>query len=142
MQNKSINLQMGLCFLLILANFIAQVPYFIHLYAGRQSLALDLRSATVMGAVFAWFLAGAALLLFKRRNLGFWLMGAFLAVEFLFYLSGSINGVRHGFGLFFQVFNPDPVLRTVYTIGYTNLFASAYGLALLVWQKVAAPRSG
>ncbi len=131
---KIVNLQLGLCFGLILINFIAQMPYFYHLYAGRQSLALDLRSFAVMGAVFAWFI-GSAILLSRGRRSGYWLMVGFLATEFLFYLYNNIGSVRHGFGLFFQVDNPDLLLRMVYSIGYVNLFASGYGLALLIWQR-------
>ncbi len=53
-------------------------------------------------------------------------MLAFLAVEFLFYLAGSLRAALHGFGPFFQVYNPDVVLRIIYSIGYLNLFAAAY----------------
>lgn len=58
-----------------------------------------------------------------------------LVVEFLFYLWNTIGEVVHGFGLFFHLQNPDLLLRTVFAIGYINLFASGYFLCLLLWKR-------
>ncbi len=128
---KNILTQAWICLALILANFVAQVPYFFHLYARTQDLATDIRSFLIMGAVFVVFLAGA-ILLFKGRRSGFWLLGIFLSAEFLFYLSNTVRSVLRGYALFFQVFNPDLTLRIIYSIGYLNLFASGYFLFLLL----------
>ncbi|HEX9013264.1 MAG TPA: hypothetical protein VF813_07100, partial [Anaerolineaceae bacterium] len=49
---------------LILLNFLAQVPYYFHLYYRPGDVAPYLRSFAIMGAVFAWFLA--AVLLYLR----------------------------------------------------------------------------
>jgi hypothetical protein len=139
MQDKSVLAQARVMFALILLNFAAQVPYFVHLYLGRQALAVTLRSFLIMGAVFAWFLAGA-ILLARCRHSGYGLMVAFLAVEFLFYLLGSVNSTLRGFGPFFQVRNPDVVLRVIYSIGYVNLFAAGYFLSLLLrWRSAFLP---
>ncbi len=131
MQSKGVLVQAKVLFGLILLNFIAQVPYYVHLYAGRQSAAVTARSSLIMGAVFAFFLA-ASWLLFTGQRSGYPLMLAFLAAEFLFYLFGLIMSSLHGFAPFFQVDNPDVVLRVIYSIGYMNLFASGYFLWLLV----------
>lgn len=134
--NKSIILQAKALSAIVLLNFAAQVPYFLHLYLGRQPWLTSLRSFAVMGLVFAFFLT-AAILLFKGRREGYLLMVAFLATEFLFYLFGSVSSALHGFGLFFQVRNPDVVLRVIYSVGYLNLFASGYFLLLLVSRRRA-----
>lgn len=133
MSNQSIRVQARLLFFLILLNFVAQVPYFIHLYIRTQPLSTTLRSALIMGAVFAFFMI-ASVYLFKGRSPGYPLMLVFLAVEFLFYFGNLINSLRHGYAPFFQVNNPDLTLRIIYSIGYLNLFASAYFLYLLLFH--------
>jgi hypothetical protein len=134
-QNNRIT-QAWICLALILANFLAQVLYYLHLYAGRMPLALEIRGSLVMGSVFTLFLAGAVLFL-KRQAAGYWLLIPFLTVEFLFYLYNTIGAVVHGYGLFFQVFNPDLTLRIVFSIGYLNFFASGYFLYLLLRNREA-----
>ncbi len=138
MPNKSVLVQARVLFALILLNFLAQVPYYVHLYAGRQALAVTARSSLVMGVVFAVFLL-ASWLCFSGQRPGYPLMLAFLAVEFLFYLFGLITSTLHGYAPFFQVRNPDVVLRVIYSIGYMNLFASGYFLWLLVRYRPLFP---
>jgi ABC-type uncharacterized transport system YnjBCD permease subunit len=58
-----------------------------------------------------------------------------LSMEFLFYFWDAIGSIRHGFGLFFQLSNPDLILRVIFAIGYLNLFASGYFLFLLLYNK-------
>jgi hypothetical protein len=136
MQNKPIRFQVIVLFLLILANFIAQVPYFLRLYyKPGMSLLAESRPFLLMGFVFAIFLV-ASILLFKRAITGYWLMLIFLAVEFLFYLWNTIGEVVHGYGLFFHLQNPDLLLKTVFAIGYINLFAAGYFLCLLLVKRV------
>jgi hypothetical protein len=131
MQNKKITVPAVICFGLILANFITQVPYYFHLYFQTQPLSITLRSLVIMGVVFAFFLSGP-ILLFNKKRLGYWLTISFLSIEFLFYLLNQISSVSHGYGLFFQINNPDLTLRVIYSIGYTNLFACGYLLFLLM----------
>ena len=135
MESKSVRVQTIILFLLILANFIAQVPYFLHLYyKPGMSLLAEARPFLIMGFVFAVFLA-ASILLFRRTVAGYWLMLAFLTVEFLFYLWNTVGEVVHGFGLFFHLQNPDLLLKIVFAIGYINLFASGYFLCLLLLKR-------
>jgi hypothetical protein len=125
-----------LAFLLIFANFLAQVPYYLHLYYGRQALLTSIRNGVPLVTVFALFLLGYGLLMLRRRA-GYWLMVLFLAMDFLFYLWNAVGGVRHGYGLFFQLSNSDITLRVIFSIGYLNFFASGLLLALLLskpWQ--------
>jgi hypothetical protein len=133
-QKRNVRVQACVLFALILLNFVAQIPYFVHLYLGRQAPAVTARSALIMGAVLAWFLL-AAWLLFRGQRPGYLLMVAFLATEFAFYLFGLIQSAAHGYPPFFQAGNPDVVLRVIYSIGYMNLFASGCFLLLLLWRR-------
>ena len=134
MGNKNIRVQVIILFLLILANFIAQIPYYFHLYYNPNNLLAQAKGGLIMLFVFVVFLL-ASTLLFKRRTLGYWLMLIFLAVEFLFYLWNTLGEVIHGYGLFFHLNNPDLLLRAVFAIGYVNLFASGYFLGLLLLKR-------
>lgn len=135
MQSKPIRIQVIVLFLLILANFIAQVPYFLHLYyKPGMNLLAEVKPSLIMGFVFAVFLV-SSILLFKRTIAGYWLMLLFVTVEFLFYLWNTIGEVVHGYGLFFHLQNPDLLLKIVFTIGYINLFAAGYFLCLLLLKR-------
>jgi hypothetical protein len=123
MGSKNIRIQGIILFLLILANFIAQIPYYLHLYYNPNTLFAQAKGILLMLFVFVVFLLASVLLL-KRKALGYWLMVIFLAVEFLFYLWNTIGEVLHGYGLFFHLMNPNLLLRAVFAIGYVNLFAS------------------
>lgn len=131
MASKNIKVQVIILFLLILANFIAQIPYYLHLYYPNN---VSTRGIFLLGFVFAVFLL-ASILLFKRKLVGYWLMLIFLGVDFLFYLWNTAGEVLHGYGLFFHLNNPDLLLRTIFAIGYINLFASGYFLALLLFKR-------
>ncbi|HEU5229725.1 MAG TPA: hypothetical protein VFU49_18040 [Ktedonobacteraceae bacterium] len=134
MESKNIRIQVIVLFLLILANFIAQIPYYFHLYYNPNNLLAQARGVLIMSFVFLFFLI-ASLLLFKQKVLGYGLMITFLAVEFLFYLWNTLGGVLHGFGWFYHLANPDLLLRAVFAIGYINLFASGYFLVLLLLKR-------
>jgi hypothetical protein len=132
--NRRLRLQVWILSGIILANFVAQVFYYFRLYYTPQHPWPQLRSALALGSVFALFLAGAVLLI-RRTQIGYRLMAAFLSVEFLFYLWNTVGEVIHGYGWFFHLGNPDPILWTVFAIGYLNLFASGYFLFLLLYKR-------
>jgi len=116
------------------ANFIAQVFYYLHLYYSTQHPLPEARGALLMGLVFALFLAGSLLLILETRA-GYYLMAAFLALDFLFYLWNLVNQALHGYGWFYHLAEPDPVLWTVFLIGYLNFFAAGYYLVLLLVRR-------
>lgn len=134
MESKTIRIQIIILFLLILANFIAQIPYYFHLYYNPNNVLAQARGGIIMLFVFGVFLL-SSILLFKQHALGYWLMVIFLAVEFLFYLWNTIGEVIHGYGIFFHLNNHDLLLRAVFAIGYVNLFASGYFLGLLLLKR-------
>ena len=134
MESKNTRIQVIILLLLILANFIAQIPYFFRLYYNPNNPLAQARGGLIMLLVFAFFLL-ASILLFKRRAQGYWLMLIFVAVEFLFYLWNTLGEVVHGFGLFFHLNNPDLLLKAVFAVGYVNLFAAGYFLGLLLLKR-------
>lgn len=136
MGSKTIRSQVIILFLLILANFIAQIPYYLHLYYHPNNLLAQVKGGLLILFVFVLFLL-ASIFLFKRRVLGYWLMVVFLTVEFLFYLWNTLGEVIHGYGLFFHLTNPDLLLKIVFAIGYVNVFASGYFLGLLLLKRDA-----
>jgi hypothetical protein len=123
--------QVWVCFGILMANFIAQVFYFYHLYYTSQHPLPSLSSSLLMGFVLVIFLASFSLSM-KRHKAGVLALLAYLSVEFLFYLWNILGGVLHGFGWFFHLNEPDPVLWLVFAIGYLSFFASGYFLVLLV----------
>jgi len=127
-----IQTQIRVLFAIILANFIAQVPYSIHQYG--FSFLTNIRGILLLGIVFFIFLAGYILLLRKQLS-GYRLLVGFLAVEFAFYALTLVGEVAQGFGPFYHLSNPSLLLRIVFGIGYLNLFASGYFLYLLARNK-------
>ena len=134
MGSKAIRIQVIILGLLILANFIAQIFYYFRLYYNPNNILAQAKGGIIMLLVFGVFLL-ASILLFKRQVVGYWLTVVFLSVEFLFYLWNTIGEVIHGYGLFFHLYNPDLILKSVFAIGYLNLFASGYFLVLLLVKR-------
>jgi hypothetical protein len=132
--NRAVRLQVWTLSGVILANFLAQVIYYLHLYYTPQHPWPELRSSLAMGSVFALFLVGDALLI-RGSKAGYRLMAIFLSLEFLFYLWNTVGAGLRGPGWFFHLSNPDPILWVVFAVGYLNLFASGYFLCLLVYKR-------
>jgi len=70
MGNKTIRIQAIILFLLILANFIAQIPYYLHLYYHPNNLLAQVKGGLLLLFVFVVFLL-ASLFLFKQSALGY-----------------------------------------------------------------------
>lgn len=139
--NRNIRIQFWILFIVLLANFGAQIVYFYHLYYTPQQPLPSSRSALLMGSVFVFFLLSYFLLM-TNRLLGFWAMISYLCVEFLFYLWNIIgSGLRPEYGWFFHLRDRDPVLWSVFAIGYLSFFASGYFLILLFFQRKHLGRS-
>ncbi|MDB5167683.1 MAG: hypothetical protein JWN26_828 [Candidatus Saccharibacteria bacterium] len=106
----------------VLADFIAQIPYYLHQYHTPPSISGSL----LLLAVLAWFLFGF-ILLWHRKAKGYLLIIVFLVIEFLFYLSTQITQAFSGKGILLHVLHPDdPTLFIVFAIGYINLLASGF----------------
>ena len=131
--DRNLSLQIKILLLSILANFIAQVPYVIHLYGVRALFTISF-GFSLMSSVFALFLI-ASVLFILRKNIGYWLLVVFLSMEYLFYLWNFVGSIIHGYAPFYHVLNPDPILRVVFIIGYINFFTSGYLLYLLLTHR-------
>ncbi len=127
-------IQLWVLFGILLANFIAQVPYFYHLYYSPQHPLPDLRASLLLGLVFVCFLVSFVLLLARPRA-GYYLLVGYVAVEFLFYLWNVIGGALHSYGLFFHLADRDPVLWAVNAVGYLSFLAAGYCLVLLLAKR-------
>ena len=120
----------------ILANYAAQIPYGLHLY-GRAAIT---HGWAPLFVTLVWFVAGFWLLI-RAKAAGYWLTLSFLLADFGFYLYNLIGGWVHGYGLFFHVWLvSDPILWTVFMIGYANFFAAGSLLVLLIRDRPVSPR--
>lgn len=132
--SKNIQLQVYFLFTVILANFIAQIPYTIHLYGVQRLVALT-PGWFAMLFVFLLFLFGFIFLM-RKNILGYWILFSFLLMEFLFYLYNETLGFLHGYGIIYHLTHDDPLLKIVFLIGFLNLFASGYFLFLLLSKRL------
>ncbi len=122
-------------FVVIVANYVAQVPYYLRLYYFPHHASPAFWGTLALAATLAWFLVGFALL-WRGRVAGYWLTLSFLVTETGFYLYNEINQLAHGFAPFFHLGNPDPVLWMVFTIGYLNMVAGVlFVAALVIWRR-------
>jgi hypothetical protein len=133
--NRKLLIQIWILFGILLANFLAQILYFYHLYYAPQHPFPSPRSSLIMSTVFAVFLVSYYLFITKHKA-GWYMMAAFLAVEFLFYLWNTVSsGLRPEFGWFFHLQERDPILWIVFAVGYLSFFASGYFLFLLFYDR-------
>jgi hypothetical protein len=119
-----------LVLVVVLANYIAQVPYTLHLY---HKLPVGF-GTLLLGTTLVWFLCGYVGLVLRLR-LGYWILLSFLLAEVGFYCWNMVNQVIHGFAPFFHLGNRDPILLTVFTIGYINQLAGVYFLYYLLRHR-------
>ena len=103
------------------ANYLAQIPYYLYLYYFPHHAPPALFGTLLLVATFVWFLVG-------------WLLLAFLLTEFIFYFANMVNQVAHGFAPFFHLQNRDPLLFTVFAIGYLNLIGGLVFAIFLIWR--------
>ena len=137
--NRNFLIRVWILFVTLLLNFAAQILYFYHLYYSPQHPLPTPKSTLEMGAVFLLFLTSYILLMLKHKA-GFYSMALYLSLEFFFYLWNIIgNGLRQGYGWFFHLWEPDPVLWTVFAIGYLSFFTSGYFLILLLYHRRSSP---
>ncbi len=132
--NRMTRVQVWVLFAVLLADFVAQAPYFLHLYYSPQHPLPDLKSSLLLGSVFALFLISFALLIYRQRA-GYYLLLFYLALEFFFYFWNVAGGVLHGYGLFFHLADRDPILWAVNAVGYLSFFAAGYFLVLLLAKR-------
>ena len=118
------------------ANYLAQIPYYLHLYYFPHGTLPSAQGVALLGVTCAWFLVGYVGLAL-RRAAGYWLLLAFLLTEVSFYARGVIIRVTNGYPAFQNMQTHDPVLLVVYGIGYLNMVMDACFVAALLWYRRA-----
>lgn len=116
------------------ANYLAQIPYYLYLYYFPRHAPPSLFGTALLAATFVWFLAGWLLLARRGSRAGFGLLLTFLLTEFAFYAANMVNQVAHGFAPFFHLQNPDPLLFTVFAVGYLNMIGGLVFAVFLIWR--------
>jgi uncharacterized membrane protein len=116
------------------ANYVAQVPYYLHQYYIPHPALPSLAGTAMLLATLIWFLLGWTLLMRRRSRTGYWLLLTFLLAETAFYLYNEFNQVTHGFAPFFHLQNHDPLLLVVFAIGYLNMLGGGVFVAALLWR--------
>ncbi len=114
------------------ANYLAQIPYYLYLYFLPHRALPPLFGTSLLAATFVWFLVGWLLLARRGSWAGYWLLLTFLLAEFIFYFLNMANQVAHGFAPFFHLQNRDPLLFTVFAIGYLNMVCAFEFIIFLV----------
>jgi hypothetical protein len=117
------------------ANFLAQIPYYIHQYYLPAHAAPAFAGLALMVGVLAWFTVGFMGLI-RGTVIGYYLTFAFLVVECLFYLQTQIVQFAGGHGILFQVWHPtNGLLFVVFGLGYINFFASFWFVYFMLIKK-------
>lgn len=126
----------------VLINYVAQLPYYWHQYYTTSRFLPSLFGTVLLGITLTWFIV-AYQKLAKGRKAGYYLMLAFLAVEFLFYLQTQISQYLVVHRILLHVYRPDGVLLfAVFGIGYINFIAAAYfAVYLLINRNRFVPTS-
>ncbi len=114
----------------VLANYVAQVPYAVDLYGTH----LNWLGVLLLAATLAWFAIGAWLYGTGGR-LGYPLLLAFVAAQVLFYLHSLLLSFAGG-GLLYQLTHArDPIVWLAFFIGDLNLVAALLFGAYLVTHR-------
>ncbi len=122
-------------FLLVLLNFIMQVPYYIHQYYLPFHTLPSVFGTSLLVLALTWFIL-AIVLLAKKKSVGYYLIITFLAVEFLFYLMTQVTQALSGHGILLYVLHPtDLLLAFVFGVGYINFVAAGISLYILLRYK-------
>jgi hypothetical protein len=117
----------------VIANYVAQVPYTLHLYGTEFSRT----GALLLGATLAWFIVAMRLFLNARR-LGYWLLLAYAIVQTLFYLDGEVVLAFAGYGLPYHLSHTgDPIVWLTFLIGDLNFIAAVATVVYLLTRRRA-----
>lgn len=125
------------------ANYLAQIPYYLHLYYFPHGALPSARGVALLGYTLIWFVMGIAGLAL-RRAAGYWLLGAYLVTMVIFYLHGLVIQIAHGYPPVLFLHLNDPILTVVFAIGYLNMLCGALFIVILArhYRALVAPPAG
>jgi hypothetical protein len=118
----------------VIANYVAQVPYTWHLYGASFSRA----GVLLLGATLAWFLT--ALVLFRAaRRAGYWLLLGYAVVQVPFYLNSEVLQALVGYGLPYHLSRTeDPIVWLAFLAGDVNFVAAVGAVVFLLRHRPGA----
>lgn len=119
-------------FWIVIANYLAQILYSIHLY--HIAWGTNPIGALLLFATFLLFII-PYILIRRGSTAGYVGLLIFLTIEFLFYLWNFVGSILRGYPPFFHLANRDPILFTVFLIGYINFLAAGYFLYYFAKNK-------
>ena len=118
-------------FIIVILNYLAQIPYDIHLYHGHFSIL----GTILLFLTFVWFFIGY-LLTKKRKKTSYWLLLSFLLVQVIFYFYNEIVLSFYGYGIMYHFFHSkDWILWSVFFIGDINFITACYYSYYLIKKK-------
>lgn len=118
-------------FIIVILNYLAQIPYDIHLYHGY----FNIFGTILLLITLVWFLVGYYLI-YKRKKFGYWLLVSFLLVQVIFYFQNEIVLSFFGYGIMYHFLHTrDVILLSVFFIGDINFFAACYYSYYLIKKK-------
>lgn len=128
---NSITSKLNILFVIVISNYLAQIPYNIHLYGGKYNPS----GVLLLLFTLIWFLIGF-ILLRKKVMIGYWIFLSYLFTVFLFYFNSLIIMMFFGYGLIYHLmrFN-DMILWWVFLIGDINFFAAGFYNYYLLKRK-------
>ncbi len=116
----------------VLANYLAQIPYYLHLYYFPHGAPPSRSGTALLTLTLVWFLAGFAGTL-RRWTAAYWVLVAYFVTVATFYLRNMLTQVTHGYPPFLHVWGEhDPILFVVFGIGYVNMLAALFFLYFLL----------
>jgi hypothetical protein len=125
----------------VVANYLAQILYYLHLYYFPHGALPSVGGTLLLGLTFVGFLLGYVGVARGRRT-GYWLLLAYLVAEVGFYVKNLFTQVLHGYAPFFHLQTRDPILFVVFGIGYLNLLVGGYALSYLLSHRRTLISSG
>lgn len=124
-----------LLFWIVAANYIAQIPYYLHQYYSPHHLFPDVIGSILLISTLLWFIM-AFRLLYRSSKLGWWLMFTYLMVVFLFYIQTQIMQFVTTHQILLHVYRPtNSLLFVVFGIGYINCLVAFLYLIYLVNKR-------
>ncbi|MDB5265453.1 MAG: hypothetical protein JWM39_166 [Parcubacteria group bacterium] len=120
-----------LLFWITIANYIAQIPYYLYNYYFPYHVLPTVSAIGLLGFTLLWFLVGYFGTLHGLKYCFSILIG-FLSVEALFYLHSFVFGA-----FFFQMQNPHLIIKTVFLVGYISGAAAGY----YVYRLIKSPNA-
>lgn len=116
---------------IVIGNYLGQIPYGIHQYHGR----FNAIGTLVLFLTFVWFLLGY-LLLRRNKMIGYWLLLSFLLVQCVFYFTNEVILSFYEYGILYHfLHSKDWILWIVFLVGDINFFAACFYSYYLIKRK-------